>query len=414
MTKTRRAFPYARLLVLTCAAGLGIFWTAYKIPTGFAAEAATREITRDASPIKVTLSLAADSCAAGENFIITCAFTNITRNPVQLHAVDLDLLVDPLWVSIDGGASKSGHRIAAHSGKERPGAEDLIEFDPGETLEARVFFLQGEALASPLSNPGVIYVRADVGPLTVYGDSKDTWTVATNTIRIVVRASDSVEVAAFGELDSILTSRVEAGLAAYLSRLEEWLANHGDSPLAPRIHYELVQAWSGRLDSLKGEENQAPVALFSSLRFCLEKGSPYSNIVGRDYLEFLYVKKRWDLVELAAHRIQERTKISRLSDRAESYIGSWGVLLDTKLFAGIDDTWKNKLRAPLLRCLQRSLESGNKHAMRQAPQLLVRLERLESWTALGQVAQWVQAGCSSAVDATPYIQAAREHTGNVP
>lgn len=263
-----------------------------------------------------------------------------------------------------------------------------------------------------LSDAGVVSVRADVGPIVVYGDSKNMCTVGTNTIQIAVRASNAQEVDTFNELDSILKSRAKRGKRAYLDGLEEWVTSHGDTALAPRVHYKLVEGWSGSLDALKRKELQAPDALFESLRFCLEKGAPYSNVVGVNYLEFLYVEKRWELVELAALRIQERTKVSRLSDRAESYIGAWGALLDTSAFAGIDDTWKDRLRGPLLRCLRRSLESGNEYAVKGAPRLLARLEQLEAWTVLGHVAQWTQVGCSSSVDANPYIKTAREHTGN--
>ncbi len=412
MTRTRETLPHAGLRVLICVFGLGLFGPGYKAPVGLAAEAATHGTSREACPIDVKLSVAADTCAVGENFIITCTFTNITRDPVRLHAIDLDLLVDPLWIGIDDGPPKRGHRIALHSGKERPGTEDVIELGPAETVETKIFFLQGETLASFLSDAGVVYVRADVGPLIVYGDSKNMWTVTTNAIRIAVRASDRQELDAFSELDSILTGRAKRGMSTYLSGLEEWVTDHADSALAPRIHYELAVGWSGRLDALKIKELQAPHALFASLRFCLEKGAPYSNVVGLDYLEFLYAQKRWELVELAALRIQERTRISRLSDSAESYIGAWGALLDTSAFAEIDDTWKKRLRPPLLGCLRRSLESGNEHAMRQAPRLLARLERLEAWTVLGQVAEWAQVGCSSAVDVNPYIKAARERAGN--
>lgn len=409
MARTRETVPHAGLWLLTCAGGLGLFGVSYKTPVGLAGETASHGTSRDTCPIDVKLSVAADSCAVGENFIITCAFTNITRNPVRLHARDLDLLVDPLWIAIDDGPPKRGHRIAQHSGKERPGAEEVIEFDPGETLKTKVFFLPGETLTSFLSDAGVVSVRADVSPLIVYGDFKNIWTVTTNAIRIAVRPSDEQEVDALNELDSILAGRAKRGKRAYLDGLEEWVREHGDSALAPRIHYKLVEGWFGSLNALKREELEAPDALFASLRFCLEKGTPYSNIVGRDYLEFLYVQKRWELVELAALRIQEHTKISRLSDRAESYIGSWGALLDTSAFAGIDDTWKERLRVPLLRCLRRSLESGNPHAVRNASGILQRLERAENWALLEQVALWAQRGCSSKIDVHPYLEKAREH-----
>jgi hypothetical protein len=408
--KGKKKLLHRKLGALIFASGLAFFVSNYKSSAGFAWDAISLPTSGDACPIAVKLSVASGSRALGENFVLICSFTNVTRKPVRLRAVDLDQLVDPLWVNLDGGTPIRGHRISQHSGKEHPGAGNVIEFSPGETLATRVFFLQDEALTSSLGEASVIDVRAEVGPIIVAGESKNSWRASTNVIQISVRIPDNQEAKEFDELSTIMTGRASRGMGTYLDELTKWITDHTDSPLAPRMHYELVSGWSARLDALKREEIGASDALFDSIRFCLEKGAPYSNIVGRDYLEFLYLNKRWKLVELAAHRIHEHTKISRLSDGAEAYIGSWGALLDTTAFVEIDDSSKERLRAPLLRCLRRSLKSGNRYAIGQAPVLLSRLEQLEAWEVLGVVASWAREGCSSAVDADMYIKVAREHS----
>jgi hypothetical protein len=247
----------------------------------------------------------------------------------------------------------------------------------------------------------------------VRGNPEDVWTLSTNTIRVAVRAPEEQDISAFNDLDMIVKSGRVDGKGSYLVGLEHWLTKHSDSVLAPQVHSALVTGWSGsRLDALKHKDLDPREALFASLRFCLENGAPYSNVVGREYLEFLYMQKRWDLVRLSALRIQDRVKTSRRSDEEEAYLGSWGALLDTDAFAGLDPTSKDRLRQPLLSCLRRSLESGNQYAVGKTPYLLQRLEEGEQWKLLEEVALWAQRGCSPRIDVRPYLKKAREHRGS--
>ncbi len=360
-------------------------------------------------PIEIRLFSESDSCAIGENFLMTCEFTNTTSNTIQLHAVDLDLLINPLWVRTSDGPPTRSQRIGLDAREDRPGSNGVIELGPLETLKTRILS-QGETSRPFVKDSGVLHLTAEVGPIRVQGITDNSWTLKTNTMRIVVRAPNDRDRSALTELSSIEKDRADRGLAVYLTRLEQWLAAHPDSPLSPGVHRAFVQGWSARLNALKRSEFEAPDALFGSLRFCLERGAPYSNVVGRDYLEFLYAKKQWTLIELAARRIHDRAKVSRLSDRAEFYLGAWGALLDTHAFADMDRPQKERLRAPLLMCLRRSLESGNQYAIEQAPHLLKQLEQMSAWDVLGQVAEWTESGCTPNVDVSRYIDIARQHT----
>lgn len=409
--------PIARRAAL-CAAVMSLAWAASMQSTCRTHGAPATGPTPTACPIKVEIIPTSGTWTVGEDVVITCAFTNVTARQLRLRTVDLGRLVNRFSVSIDGAPIQPGRRLGLEFDTVTPRPGEAIGFAPGETLQTKVFLLGGDSVPSGLTDPVTLEIVFDTGPIVVNGDSAENeCSVRTNAIDVTFQAPNAQDQdqAQLNALRSVAASRSASGLLTYLEGVENWLAKYGDSTFAPGAHYQLVTGWSEMLDALKRRDLEVPTALITSLRYCLDAGPPYSDVVDRDYLEFLYATRRWELVELAAQRIHDRTKVSRLSDRAEWYIGAWGSLLDSDAFADLDDAWKERLRAPLLRCLRSSLGRCNDEVKTQAPKLLDELAKAKAWSALGQVAQWTESGCGPAVDTAPYLDAApRGEGGSAP